>query len=336
MMKHYVARKYRKRVAPFNEKMNNIRIDLCADYEKILEGYMDPFVKKRKSKDDAVMDFFRLQVRLIEQKPRKIVKSKEFSCPKEYEDKLKHLEECILSGKNLIPFMSKGIQDLTQEDLLLYDWGIYHFHISDRQEEDTIFMERSDYLLMAYVDADAVYFLDVVPHKSSDVVVWADTRYMDIMKNNWSELFERFRWKEYNPIQTFNDKETYDLRKSGALIVSKWGDGAIFSPGGGYASDTTSIKAVQSRDYWMKQIEDLERVWVEEFGEELLEELQKAPSCEDITYVDIKMISCTDAGFLFIEKQTKLTFFVKKEDNMWSIKTVNKRVIRGNYEGDEF
>lgn len=38
MMKHYVARKYRKRVAPFNDKMNNIRIDLCADYEKSLKA----------------------------------------------------------------------------------------------------------------------------------------------------------------------------------------------------------------------------------------------------------------------------------------------------------
>ena len=75
-------------------------------------------------------------------------------------------------------------------------------------------MKRSDYLLMAYLEDDRIYFLDIVPHKSTDV----------------------------------------------------------------------------------------------------LAAIQKAPSCEDIDYVDIEMISCTDSGYMFIEKQTNLLFFVKKEN----------------------
>ena len=330
MKKHYIARKYKKKQIPFNDRMGNIRIDLCSDYEEILDGYMGTFVKTRKSSDDAVMDFFRLQRRLIEQKPRKILKAKDLTCPAGYEEKLAYLERCIMQGKNLLPFLSKGIRNLQNEDLLLYDWGIYHFHISnEKDKQDPVFVERSDYLLMVYVESDTIYFLDIVPHRRTDVVVWADTRYLDIVKENWPHLFDRYVMNECTPMQVFNDKETYDLRKSGVSIISKWGErGAIFSPGGGYASDTTSVRAVQSRDYWMNQVSDLERVWVEYFGKDVLLSIQNAPTCEDIDFIDIKMISCTDSGYMFIERQTKLLFFVKKENNMWMIECVSNRIRR--------
>ena len=43
---------------------------------------------------------------------------------------------------------------------------------------------------------------------------------------------------------------------------------------------------------------------------------------------DIKMISCTDSGYMFIEKQTNLLFFVKQENNQWIIECVSNRVNR--------
>lgn len=78
----------------------------------------------------------------------------------------------------------------------------------------------------------------------------------------------------------------------------------------------------------MRQISDLERVWVEYFGGIVLESIRKTPTCEDIEYVDIGMISCTEAGYLFIEKQTKLLYFVKNENNYWNITCVSNRVHR--------
>lgn len=38
MKKHYFDRKYKKKQIPFNDKMGHIRIDLCSDYEEILES----------------------------------------------------------------------------------------------------------------------------------------------------------------------------------------------------------------------------------------------------------------------------------------------------------
>ena len=321
MGKHYIARKYKKKVAPFNDKMNNIRIDLCADYERILEKYMEPLVKRRKSKDDAVMDFFRLRTRLIEMRPRTIHKAKDLRCPVGYEKKLQFLEESIVSGKNLLPFMTKSITDLTREDMLLYDWGIYHLHISDQKEDKSVFMERSDYLLLVYVDDADIYFLDIVSHASPTAKLWADKRYLDIMKENWPELLDRFVLKECFPMETFDEQETYRLRKNGALVLSQWGEnGAIFSPGGGYASDNSPIRAVQSRDYWLDRICDLERVWVEVFGKSVLEAIQRNPSCADIDYVDIEMVACTETEFWFVEKQTQLRFTVRYENEEWIIR----------------
>lgn len=327
MKKHYIARKYRKKVAPFNDKMNNIRIDLCADYEKILEKYMEPLIRQRKSKDDAVMDFFRMQTRLIDMRPRIIHKAKALRCPAGYEEKLQYLEEHIVKGKNLLPFMTKSITNLNREDMLLYDWGIYHLHISDKKEDKSIFMERSDYLLLVYVQGADIYFLDIVSHDLPTSKLWADKRYLDIIRENWPNLLERFILKEYRSVETFDDKETYRLRKNGALLLSQWGeDGVIFSPGGGYASDNSPIRAVQSRDFWLDRISDLERAWVEVFGREVLDAIQKTPSCEDIEYVDIEMVSCSGTEFWFVEKQMHLMFVVNYENDLWTIQCVNKRV----------
>lgn len=211
--KKYVARKYKKKIAPFNEKMGNIKIDLCSDYEKILEQYLDSFVVNRKSENDPAMDFFRLQRRLIEQKPRKIYKAKNFKCPIGYEEKLRFLENHIEKGNNLLPFMTKSIRDLTREDLLLYDWGIYHFHISNQKEEKTNFMKRADYLLLAYVEDNAINFLDIVSHKCIGSEIWSNLRYLDILKENWPGLLDKYILKDCVPINTIDNDDIYTLRK---------------------------------------------------------------------------------------------------------------------------
>ena len=329
MGQRYIARKYKKKIAPFNDKMDNIRIDLCADYEQILEKYIEPFVKQRKSKDDAVMDFFRLQTRLIDLKPRTIHKAKGFQCPAGYEKKLQYLEECITKGKNLLPFMTKSVTDLRREDMLLYDWGIYHLHISNEKEDNSVFMKRSNYLLMVYLREKDIYFLDIVSHTSPTAKLWADKRYLEIIQDNWPDLLSPYIVKNCIPAQPIGDKETYQLRKAGVTTLLQWDkDSSIFSPGGGYASDNTSTRAVRSRDYWLDRISDLERVWVEHFGKDVLKAIQEAPSCEDIDYIDIKMIGCSDSEFWFVERQTQLIFSVRLENDQWIIKCVSNRVER--------
>lgn len=320
MDNYYEARKYRKRIAPFNDKKSDIKIDLISDAEEIFRKYMKSFVKRRKSKNDVIMDYCRLNIRLIDKKPRRILKAKGIKCPPDYEKKLDYLEECIVHGENLIPFMSKNIQYLTREDMLLYDWGIYHFHISDEKEENSFFMKRSDYLLMTYIEGDFIYFLDIVPHSSTDIVIWSDTKYLDIIRENWPNLMDKYVIKDCVPVESYNDTEISKIRKRGALIISKWDNrNALFSPGGGYASDRTSIRAMQQRDYLIDLISEIEPIWIENFSEDVLNVIHQVLHLENIDYLDIKMIGFSEKSCTFLEQQTKLLFFLDEKELQWNM-----------------
>ena len=46
--------------------------------------------------------------------------------------KLNYLETCIEKGEDLNSFLTRSIKKLSQEDSMLYDWNICHFHLSDQ------------------------------------------------------------------------------------------------------------------------------------------------------------------------------------------------------------
>lgn len=320
MRKRYVARMYKKKLAPFNDKSENIKIDLCSDYERILAGWVDGFVECRKSENDGVLDYFRLERRLIEAKPRKVRKAKHFMCPPGYEDKLLFIEEYIKSGKNLLPFMSKGIRNLNNEDMLLNDWGIFHLHLSNELEMHSVFMERSDYLLMIHVEDDCIYFLKIVPHEKPNKTrnIWTKKEYLEIIRENWPEIIDKYIMKGMKLLEHFDEREHYELRKAGASVFTELDEDSLyFSPGGGYASDCTSLQAVRARDYHMRLIEDLERVWVYHWGPDILGGARKEH--EDIDYLDISLVWCNEKGYFLVENQCKLLFRVTQSEDEWII-----------------
>ena len=70
--------------------------------------------------------------RLISVQPRRVYKAKAFSCSADYGEKLNYLETCIEKGEDLNSFLTRSIKKLSQEDSMLYDWNICHFHLSDQ------------------------------------------------------------------------------------------------------------------------------------------------------------------------------------------------------------
>lgn len=93
-----------------------------------------------------------MQLRLLESKPRKVFISKELTIPDECVDGYYYFKSAVEKGKNLLPFMTKHIIDAGYKDKMIFDWGLFHFHLStEKDANDPRFMKRSDYLLIAYV-----------------------------------------------------------------------------------------------------------------------------------------------------------------------------------------
>lgn len=72
----------------------------------------------------------------ISLRPRKIVKSKQFSPHLRYSDGLTSLEDTIENGGDLNLYQSKGY-DRLNEDQMYNEWGIRHFHLGEKVDSKT-------------------------------------------------------------------------------------------------------------------------------------------------------------------------------------------------------
>lgn len=136
----------------------SVKIDLNKDFTNIIKNRILKMGVAPLDDKNCVYEYFNLQKRLVSQIPRRIEKSKEFSCPKEYEFALAEIENKIIKGDNLVPFMSDSILKTDFNDGLLNDWNIYHLHLTKQFRTDG-FAKRSNYELFVYFTEDTAYFI---------------------------------------------------------------------------------------------------------------------------------------------------------------------------------
>ncbi len=309
----------RKKI-PISGLVNGIQLNLLDDLDEFCEKNLEEHGIKRKDMNDPTMDYCRLQRRLIDVHKRRVYKPSGFAYPNKYEKQLQYLQYCIETGKNLNPFMTRRIKNLQLEDMLLYDWNIYHFHLSDILDiKNDGFMERSDQLLMAYVTTDAIYFLKIVPHDEIPSHLWANKEYIQIIRDNWPWLIEKNLLKGVSLSQKITEEEYYNLRKAHISTFTELTDGSLYGViGGGYASDGSSSEAVHQADYLRRVCGILEGLMSQQFwillsrSPELYERLKK----DTLTPI-IHLIGTNGHQFLLIEPNIKIMFKVDHYKTKW-------------------
>lgn len=310
----YQMRKNQRNKYPFRNHIN-----LVTDFEKLLDKHLSDMGVCRKNPQDPAMDYFRLQQRLIENKPRNIKKANGFSYPVEYKKALDLIEITILNGGNIHPFMTRNLLKLKREDLMLSDWGIYHLHLST--EHDMVkkdgFMKRSNELLMVKIDETTVYFITVVPHKKRNV--WTLNKYIEIIYDNWPEMIEKFKLKDIRLSEHITEEQRTQFRKAHGFVFTELEDGTCCtSMGGGYASDGTSMNALLAHDDLYRILESAEQVLSEN-----IENYIKSPELVDIfrgnVSVDIRLMACNNSELLLIEENTKILIQMQMDKDEWKI-----------------
>lgn len=228
----------------------NIEIDLINDYEQLLEKHLIASGINY-NKNDIINAYFNTEKKLIDSVPRKIYKSKEFVCPKGYEQKLQEIEKKIIFGKNLVPFMSKNILKGNYDDLLLNDWNIYHFHLSDKMDKNE-FVRRSDYELFAYFTLDSCYFIQIYPHKKKSL--YSTQEMVRILYNNWPELIEKHHIIGLSGLaEKLNDSDYETLRRAKvSTFVEIAPDNVFWGIGGGYTSSGLSQEVLHKKDNYLR------------------------------------------------------------------------------------
>lgn len=207
-------------------------------------------------------EYFKYLHKLLPIRKRKIIKAKEFSCPEACVKALKSIENDILLGRNLNIYLSKNILDPSSNDGLLNDWGIHHLHLSERSTVQNGFVTRSDYQLFIFFTDDTAYLLQIYPHKKKHL--YSTQALIKIVHQNWPELISRYHYDGAFSIEPIlNDAEYAKVRKANGLVLIETEKNYVyFPPGGGYASDGSSISVVSYVDFMLNRLTDAEDFFI--------------------------------------------------------------------------
>jgi hypothetical protein len=237
--------------------LNITRLDLFADWIEIakLELQNEGYQTDGLDDDKLSILYFALQKKLIKAMPRNIIKSDVFNCPAELEAGLNLLEEKIKNGDDLRANLSRKLKNLSDQDGLLFDWGIHHLHLGTEMESDG-FIKRTGPLLYARFDNENAYFINVLNHGG-----WTTQELLKTIDRNWSTSIEAYRLKGVVGVEKiFNDDDVKHLRNAQINTLLEIEEGVVYmGPGGGLAASGDSAESVFNHLQNRKGIKQLEK-----------------------------------------------------------------------------
>lgn len=231
-----------------------INHNLISDWHELLRDVLkneygfDDSVINSLSVEDLPFKIIYLEERRITSKPRALHESSVFHCPTEMVNGWDKLKEKIKNGDNLIPYLSKGINDLDYQDKMLNEWGIYHFHLGANMNGG--FIERTGPLLFAFIKKQDFYAINIYKHNE-----WAEDGILQTIHDNWPQLISGY--KAPNVIKTskiITPAQRISLRKVNGNSFFTATDGTVYTPtgGGSVASGynlSTTLKVIKTRNY---------------------------------------------------------------------------------------
>ena len=203
---------------------------------------------------DPVHRWLDFVFRYVEPASRKSFYSEGFwaRVPKDITTTVDRVVRVLCRGGDINPYQGKGLlgNDVSGErrgkrtDLLWADWGIHHFHLTDKgAHSDKYFAERSDWLLFALVFKDAVLCIDVRHHPIGPG--FADEELLAVAIRNWPEVFKDYRLNNVIGLErteAYTQDDVHVMRRCGVSLFYEI-DGAVYvPPGGGITTASTPTR----------------------------------------------------------------------------------------------
>lgn len=238
----------------------HITMDFCADYSRLVRYWMKKQgIQSDKNDWELWYEYFNYQKKSITPKKRNVRMSKEFICPQKHKKGLELLIQKFEKGEDVSKHLSKMARNPSCPDQLLYDWGIYHFHLGENINSQTGYIERTGSLLFARIDEESVYLINIYEHGN-----WSKQEMVTILYSNWPDSIEPYRISEAWSIEEFTDEEYAAARRAHEATLAKADKNAVYGfLGGGYTSSGHSLQVVSFCDNiynWFKELEtDIKR-----------------------------------------------------------------------------
>ena len=194
--------------------------------------------------------------RIVPPAKRTIEKADSFSCPGPLQQGLDGLEKAFSNGAEVWPWQSKLIDQPSFEDGLFNDYRVVHFHLGSGTDKGG-YISRTNELLFAVVDATSVYEIGIYAHGD-----WYELDILDIIDRNWPELLNAVTLQGVSDVKCPTTREEVQILREGNVnSIMKLASGRIIAPpGGGMATDGTSVEAVRGSDVWARVLRNGENL----------------------------------------------------------------------------
>lgn len=241
----------------------NIKMDFVSDWQDIIIGDMTAQglrFSNSESKESLVIKYFTHLRKKGGQvsRPRRVHWSREFVCPLEQLKGLKKLVDVLEKGKDIYPYLSTRIDDISFNDGMFNDWGVLHLHLGDGPyKKDNRFMDRTGPLLFLYLMTDDAYLINIYEHRD-----WTKKSVLQTVQYNWPELLYPLEGVIKLSHQ-YTEKEHADLRKAGISATAQElrdinGDTIVVLPRG--LGITTSGDAIQDVRCYQENVDKLHKI----------------------------------------------------------------------------
>ena len=316
---------------------------LLNDLEHLIQSRFDELgihCEKSLSINELAQRYFEMCMRMVDLKPRRLhfsdqVKAALKRLDRETTNRSKHpvvhavrrLGRTFQEGGDVNKSLSQNIQHASSFDGLFWHYGIHHFHLGKKQEQDR-FDKRSKYLLYAVVRPNDVYFIDVRRHpRKRNRSEWVREALLETIDNNWPFILNKYTVNNVKG-DNLTDEQKSELRRKNINFFPEINGKAIMPIYGGLTGAGRSalclrfadelvfelnhheqtfadpkIRLAVSEDLKLKGYDidsefEIELVFVEDL--DLSDELMKLFKAEDC---DSKSIF--NFGFFVVERQTR-------------------------------
>jgi len=185
--------------------------------------------------------------------------------PEEIKLGLQEFIEKAESGQILQPHLSTHSDNPDYQDLMFYDWGIFHFHLgTNPHPRRQGFVERTDDLLFAIADSHTarMYLIDIHPHRGG----FTNQDLLRILEENWPEIIEPYALKGVDGLTDHaSDSDIDSFRKASINTVLQTPGGRfLIAMGGGITSAGTSLKIGIEADRIITNVCQLEKLFIQQ------------------------------------------------------------------------
>jgi len=207
-----------------------IELDFYSDWIRHLKNTLSKmgYSVTNVSDEKIPIVYFNALRRIIPQKPREVLRSKEFYCDGGLSSAVEEIEKKAKNGENLNPYLSTSLKKADYHDTMLNDWGIHHFHLGSNIDMPG-FIERTRPLLFVKVTNTHFYLIAVKNHGD-----WNCQELVEIIHKNWPEVIKHYKLEIVIGLSHVpSDENIKKLRKVNINTMIKMSDGAIYAPVGG-------------------------------------------------------------------------------------------------------